>query len=264
MPNIHFRAFRSRSNTFNQRSYKHQIYPKRRVYSKEINNQDSKTKIQIKGQIPKPPHWLNSFIFQKLEKNNSKQISFRHCKRLQDSLCSETNPNLSSANPSYRSRRGFADQLQNLPSVKEGSNRRGYVSTSLLEQPFPCHQTFSGEKASFKSQTFKQIHSESKIQDGEHFTYKRHFETKQFPYQNRFKRCFLQHPYRQKVKKIHSVYLQQQTLPILCPAIRNFNSSSSVFQDSKACYCSSPHKRHISHHLSRRSTHCCRNVHRLS
>ena len=45
--------------------------------------------------------------------------------------------------------------------------------------------------------------------------------------------------------------------------IQNFNSSSSVFQDSKACYCSSPHKRHISHHLSRRSTHCRRDIHRL-
>ena len=65
-----------------------------------------------------------------------------------------------------------------------------------------------------------------------------------------------------KIKEIPSVYLQQQ-LPILCPTIWNFNSSLSVFQDSKACYCSSPHKRHISHHLSRRSTHCCRNVHRL-
>ena len=32
----------------------------------------------------------------------------------------------------------------------------------------------------------------------------------------------------------------------LRPTIQN----SSVFQDSKACYCSSPHKRHISHHLS--------------
>ena len=67
-----------------------------------------------------------------------------------------------------------------------------------------------------------------------------------------------------KVKKILSVYLQQQALPILCPTIRNFNNSSSVFQDSKACYCSSPHNRHISHHLSIRSTHCCRGVHRLS
>ena len=46
------------------------------------------------------------------------------------------------------------------------------------------------------------------------------------------------------------------------PTIQNFNSSSSVFQDSKACYCSSLHKRHISHHLSRRSTHCCRDVRR--
>ena len=43
-----------------------------------------------------------------------------------------------------------------------------------------------------------------------------------------------------------SVYLPQQTVPILRPTIRNFNSSSSVFQDPKACYCSSPHKRHIS------------------
>ena len=104
----------------------------------------------------------------------------------------------------------------------------------------------SVEKASNKSPTFKQIHSESKIQDGEHFTSERHFETKQFSHQNRLKRCFLQHPYCQKVKKIPSVYLPQQTLPILRPAIRNFNSSSSVFQDPKACYCSSLHKRPLS------------------
>ena len=50
----------------------------------------------------------------------------------------------------------------------------------------------------------------------------------------------------------------------MCPTIRNFNSSSSVFQDPKACYCSSSHKRHISHYLSRRSTHCRRDKHRLS
>ena len=120
-----------------------------------------------------------------------------------------------------------------------------------------------GEKASNKSPTLKQTHSESKIQDGEHFTSERHFETKQFSHQNRLKRCFLQHPYCQKVKKIPSVYLPQQTLPILCPTIRNFNSSSSVFQDPKACYCSSSHKRYISHYLSRRSTHCGRDIHRL-
>ena len=36
---------------------------KEELYSKEINNQDSKTKIQIKGQIPKLPHAPNSFIF---------------------------------------------------------------------------------------------------------------------------------------------------------------------------------------------------------
>ena len=72
---------------------------KEELYSKEIINQDSKTKIQIKGQIHKPPDGSNSFIFKKLEENNSKQISFRHCKRLQDSFCSETNPNLPSANP---------------------------------------------------------------------------------------------------------------------------------------------------------------------
>ena len=87
---------------------------------------------------------------------------------------------------------------------------------------------FRGEKASNKSPTPKQIHSESKIQDGEHFTSERHFETKQFSHQNRLKRCFLQHPYCQKVKKIPSVYLPQQTLSILCPTIRNFNSSLSV------------------------------------
>ena len=91
-------------------------------------------------------------------------------------------------------------------------------------------------RASNKSPTFKQIRSESKIQDGEHFTSERHFETKQFSHQNRLKRCFLQHPYCQKVKKIPSVYLPQQTLPILRPTIWNFNSSSSVFQDPKACY----------------------------
>ena len=97
------------------------------------------------------------------------------------------------------------------------------------------------------------------------FTSERHFETKQFSHQNRLKRCFLQHPYCQNVKKIPSVYLPQQTLPILRPTIiRDFNSSSSVFQDPKACYCSSPHKRHISHYLSRRSTHYRRDIHRLS
>ena len=235
------------------------------MYSKEINNQDSKTKIQIKGQILKPPHGSNSFTFKQLEESNSKQISFRHCKRLQDSFCSETNPNLPSTNPANRSHRGFTDQLRDLPSVRKGSNRRGgYVSTLLLKQPFPCCQTFMGEKASNKSPTFKQIRSESKIQDGEHFTSERHFETKQFSHQDRLKRCFLQHPYCQKVKKIPSVYLPQQTLPILRPTIRNFNSSSSVFQDPKACYCSSSHKRHVSHYLSRRSTHCRRDIHSLS
>ena len=122
----------------------------------------------------------------------------------------------------------------------------------------------SGEKASNKSPTFKQIRSESKIRDGEHFTSERHFETKQFSHQNRLKICFLQHPYCQKVKKIPSVYLPQQTLTILLPTIRNFNSSSSVFQDPKACYCSSSHKRHISLYLSRRSTHCRRDIHSLS
>ena len=43
----------------------------------------------------------------------------------------------------------------------------------------------------------------------------------------------------------------------------HFNSSSSVFQDPKACYCFSSHKRHISY-LSRQSTHCRRDIHRLS
>ena len=38
---------------------------KEELHSKEINNQDSKTKIQIKGQILKPPHGSNSFIFKK-------------------------------------------------------------------------------------------------------------------------------------------------------------------------------------------------------
>ena len=82
-----------------------------------------------------------------MEENNSKQISFRHCKRLQDSFCSETNPNLPSTNPASRSHRRFTDQLRNLPSVREGSNRRGgYVSTSLLRQPFPCCQTFRAKR----------------------------------------------------------------------------------------------------------------------
>ena len=98
------------------------------------------------------------------------------------------------------------------------------------------------------------------MQDGEHFTSERNFETKQFSHRNRLKSCFLQHPFRQKVKKVPSVYLPQQTLSILCPTIRNFNSSSSVFQDSKACYCYSLHKRHIAHYLSRRSTRCIRDI----
>ena len=125
---------------------------------------------------------------------------------------------------------------------------------------------FRGKKASNKYPTFKQVCSESKIQDGKHFTSKRHSETKQFPHQNRLtcKRCFLQHPYCLKVKKIPSVYLPQQALLILHPTIRNFNSSLSVFQDFKACYCSSPHKRYTSHYLSRQSTHCHRAIHRLS
>ena len=117
-----------------------------------------------------------------------------------------------------------------------------------------------GGKAGNKSPTFKQICFESNMQDGEHFTSERNFETKQFSHRNRLKSCFLQHPFRQKVKKVPSVYLPQQTLSILCPTIRNFNSSSSVFQDSKACYCYSPHKRHISHYLSRRSTRCIRDI----
>ena len=267
MPNNQFRTFRSGSNTLNQSTHKHQVHPKRRVVFKRNQHSGFKNKNsnQRSDQILKPPHGSNSFIFKKLEENNSKQISFRHCKRLQDSFCSETNPDLPSTNPANRSHRGFTDQLRDLPSVKKGSNRRGgYVPTSLLKQPFLCCQTFRGEKASNKSPTFKQICSESKIQDGEHFISERHFETKQFSHQNRLKRCFLQHPYCQKVKKIHSVYLPQQTLPILCPTIRNFNSSSSVFQDPKACYCSFSHKRHISHYLSRRSTHCRRDIHRLS
>ena len=109
MPNNPFREFRSRSNTFNQRTYK--FIQIEELYSKEINNQDSKTKIQIKGQILKPPQGSNSFIFKKLKENNSKQISLRHCKRLQDSFCSEANPNLLSANPANRSHREFTDHL---------------------------------------------------------------------------------------------------------------------------------------------------------
>ena len=136
-----------------------------------------------------------------------------------------------------------------------------HYSNSLF---FVDNRSGGREKASNKSPTFKQIRSESKIQDGEHFTSERHFETKQFSHQNRLKRCFLQHPYCQKVKEIPSVYLPQQTLPILRPTIRNFNSSSSVFQDPEACYCSFSHKRHIPHYLSRRSTHCRRDIHRLS
>ena len=112
---------------------------KEELYSKEINNQDSKTTIQIKGQILKPPHRSNSFVVKKLKANQ-----FRHCKRLQDSFRSETNPNLPSAKPANRSRREFTDQLQN-PAPKGG-----YVSTSLVEHPFPCRQTFRGEEASYK------------------------------------------------------------------------------------------------------------------
>ena len=77
------------------------------------------------------------------------------------------------------------------------------------------------------------------------------------------KDAFYSIPIARKSRK-YLIYLQQQALSIFRPTIRNFNSSSSVFQDSKACYCCSPHKRHISHHLSSRSTHCCRNVYRLS
>ena len=147
MPNNRFRAFRSGSNTFNQSTYKHQVHPKRRVVFKRNQQSGFKNKIQIKGQILKPPHGSNSFIFKKLKENNSKQISFRHCKRLQDSFCSETNPDLPSTNPANRSHRGSTYQLRDLPSVRKGSNRRGgYVSTLLLKQPFSCCQTFRGER----------------------------------------------------------------------------------------------------------------------
>ena len=79
------------------------------------------------------------------------------------------------------------------------------------------------------------------------------------------KDAFYSIPIAKKSRKyLQSVYLPQQALPILRRTIWNFNSSSSVFQDFKACYCSSPHKRYISHHLCGRSTHCCRDVHRLS
>ena len=122
-----------------------------------IQKKESKSKVRSLN----PPHGSNSFMFKKLEENNSKQIRFRHCKRLQDSFCSETNPNLPSTNPANKSHSRFTDQLRNLPSVREGSNRKdGYVSSSLLKQPFPCRQMFRGEKAGNKSPTFKQIRSE--------------------------------------------------------------------------------------------------------
>ena len=39
---------------------------------------------------------------------------------------------------------------------------------------------------------------------------------------------------------------------------------SNILNPVMVCNCSAPHERHISHHLSGRSTHCCRNLHRLS
>ena len=68
------------------------------------------------------------------------------------------------------------------------------VDMSQLYYPnslFSLSPNVQGGKEGYKSLTFKQIHSKSKIQDGERFTYKIHFETKQFPHQNRSERCIL-------------------------------------------------------------------------
>ena len=85
------------------------------MYSKEINNQNSKTKSRSKVRSLNP-------------------------------LTDRNRLYIPSANPANGSR-SLTDQLRNLPSVREGSNRRGaYVTTSLLEQPFPCRQTFWGQR----------------------------------------------------------------------------------------------------------------------
>ena len=44
IPNNQFRAFRSGSNTFNQRTYKHQVHPKRRVVFKRNHQSGFKNK----------------------------------------------------------------------------------------------------------------------------------------------------------------------------------------------------------------------------
>ena len=62
----------------------------------------------------------------------------------------------------------------------------------------------SGGNGGYKSLTFKQINSKSKIQDGEHFTHKRHFETTQFPHQNRSEDAFYSIPITKQSRK----YLQ--------------------------------------------------------
>ena len=165
-----------------------------------IQKQKSKSKVRSLN----PLTGRTRLYLKRLEENNSKQNSFRQCKRLQDSFCSETNPNLPSANPANRSCRGFTDQLRNIPSVREGSNRRGgYVSVSLLEQPFPCPRTFRGE-ASYESLTFKQIRSKSKIQDGEHFTYKDILKPNSFLTKIDLKDAFYSIPIAKKSRK----YLQ--------------------------------------------------------
>ena len=125
---------------------------------------------------------------------------------------------------------GFTDQLRDLPSVRKGSNRRGgYVSTSLLKQPFPCCQTFREEKASNKSPTFKKIRSESKIQDGEHFTSERHFETKQFSHQNRLKRCFLQHLPIAKTSRKYLQFIYHNKLYQFCVLPFGISTAPRVF-----------------------------------
>ena len=115
MPNNQFRAFRSRSNTFNQRTYKHHVHPKRRVVFKRNQQSGFKTKIQV------------SLYLKNWRKTTQSKSVLDIAKRLQDSFCSETNPNLPSANPANRSRRGLTDQHRNLPSVMSQSIPTGYI-----------------------------------------------------------------------------------------------------------------------------------------
>ena len=141
MLNNQFMAFRSGSNTFNQRTYKHQVHPKRRVVFKR--NQQLGYKNKNPNQRSDPRLYLK----------NWRKIT--QSKSVLDIVKGYKIPFVQKPTQTYhpQTHREFTDQLRNLPSVREKSNRRGgYVSTSLLKQPFPCRQTFRGEEASINLQ----------------------------------------------------------------------------------------------------------------